>query len=362
MTTTASPGSTTLHGLVFVGCFTTAQRKARGTGIDVYRINPDPGAWQATDHVPDLVNPSFLITDAARNVLYAAHGDSDYASAFSIDAASGKLQPLGRAATGGKNGVHPALDPSGRFLIVANYASGSLGVLPVRPDGSLADVTQVLDLPGERGPHRTEQPCAHPHHVVFAPLGRFLLVPDKGLDRVFVLTFDSGRGRLAITGQAVMRPGAGPRHIVFHPHLPCAFVVNELDSTVATCRWDDSDGTLEPMHVVPTLPPDFFGASTAAEIVVTPDGNHLYVSNRGQNGIAHFRFIAAEGRLNVIGWTPANGSDPRFMTLDPAGECLLVAAEQGDNISAFQIAGQDGNLSPHGAVLPCASPCTIAFL
>jgi 6-phosphogluconolactonase (cycloisomerase 2 family) len=362
MITTASPNAAPTHGLAFVGCFTTAKRKARGTGIDVYRIDRGWGAWHLADHVPDLVNPSFLITDATRNVLYSAHGDSDYASAFSIDAVSGKLRLLGRAATGGMNGVHPALDPSGRFLIVANYATGSVGVLPVRPDGSLADVTQVLPLPGEIGPNRIEQPGSRPHHVVFAPSGRFLLVPDKGLDRVFVLTFDAGRGRLAITGQAVMRPGAGPRHIVFHPHLPYAFVVNEIDSTVATCRWDDSAGVLEPVHVVSTLPPDFFGASTAAEIVITRDGSHVYVSNRGQNGIARFAFAAAESRLDVRGWTPANGSDPRFMTLDPAGDSLLVASEQGDNISAFHIGRQDGNLSPHGAVLPCASPCTIAFL
>jgi 6-phosphogluconolactonase (cycloisomerase 2 family) len=362
MITTASPNAAPTRALAFVGCFTTERRQARGNGIDVYRIDPGTGAWNPTDHVPDLVNPSFLITDAARNVLYAVHGDSDYATAFSIDPSGGKLRLLGTAPTGGINGVHPALDPSRRFLIVANYATGSVGVLPVRPDGSLAAVTQVLPLPGEIGPNRIEQPCSRPHHIVFAPSGRFLLVPDKGLDRVFVLTFDAGCGRLAITGQAVMRPGAGPRHIVFHPRLRIAFVVNEIDSTVATCRWDDSAGVLTPIHLVSALPPGFFGASTAAAIVVTPDGNNVYASNRGQNGVAHFRFIEAESRLDVIGWTQANGRDPRFMTLTPAGDSLLVAAEQGDNISAFRIAGQDGSLSPRGWVLPSASPCTIAFL
>ncbi|MDR3537605.1 MAG: lactonase family protein [Acetobacteraceae bacterium] len=351
-----------VDGLAFVGCFTTAQRKARGKGIDVYRANPDLGAWQATDHVPDLVNPSFLITDPARHVLYSVHGDSDFASAFSIDGSAGKLRLLGRAATGGKNGVHPALDPSGRFLIVANYASGTLAVLPVRQDGSLADFTQLVALPGEIGPHRTEQPCAHPHHVVFDPSGRFVIVPDKGVDRVFVLSFDPERGQLAITQQVAMRPGAGPRHIVFHPHLPFAFLVNELDSTVATLRWNSRDGILDPVHVVSTLPSDFFGASTAAEIAITPDGNHVYVSNRGQDGIVRCRFIAAEGRLDVVGWTQANGRDPRFMTLSPSGKSLLVASEQGDKISAFHITAQDGNLTPSGSVLPTASPCTIAFI
>jgi 6-phosphogluconolactonase len=361
MTAATTPGASRIHGLAFVGCFTTAKREARGKGIDVYRADAAPGAWQATDHVPGLVNPSFLITDAARNVLYSAHGDCDYASAFAIDGSNGKLRLLGRAATGGMNGVHPALDPSGQFLVVANYASGSLGVLSIRPDGSLVDATQVLDLPGKPGPHPSEQQSAHPHHVVFAPSGRFMLVPDKGLDRVFVLTFDAGRGRLAITGQAVLRPGAGPRHIAFHPHLPFAFLANELDSTVVTCRWDDAEGVLEPGHVASTLPPGFSGASKAAEIVVTPDGNHVYVSNRGQDGIARFAFDEAGTRLDAIGRTAANGHDPRFITLDPTGNRLLVAAEQGDNIAAFEIA-RDGDLSPHGAPLPSASPSTIAFL
>lgn len=346
----------------FVGCFTTAQRKARGTGIGVYRIATDPGAWRLSDHVEGLVNPSFLITDTARSILYCVHGDGDFATAYAIEPERGTLRPLGRAATGGLNGVHPALDPTRRFLIVANYASGSLGVLPVQADGSLADATQVLDLPGPIGPHRIEQRGSHPHNVVFSPSGRFLLVPDKGLDRVFVLTFDADRGQLAIAGEAVMRPGAGPRHIAFHPTLPVVFLVNELASTIATCRWDEPTGTLAPVHVVSTLPPDFFAISTAAAIVVTPDGNHVYVSNRGQDGIARFRFDAAGGRLESTGWTAANGADPRFMRLAPDGESLLVAAEQGDSIAAFEIAATDGSLHPRGGVLSCASPSTIAFL
>jgi len=362
MNTATSAKPQTAHGLVFVGCFTTAHRKARGTGIDIYRIDSDPGAWRAAGHVPDLVNPSFLITDAARNVLYCAHGDCDYATAFAIDAAAGTLRPLGRAATGGVNGVHLALDPTGKFLVVANYATGSVAVLPIRPDRSLADCTQVLDLPGTIGPNRAEQACAHPHHVVFARSGRFLLVPDKGLDRVFVLGFDAAHGRLALAGQAVLRPGAGPRHIAFHPDLSFAFLVNELDSTVVTCRWDEDAGVLTPAHIAPTLPPDYFGSSTAAEIAVTPDGRHVYVSNRGHDSIARFAFNQAEGRLDALGWTRANGPDPRFMTLAPDGDSLLVASEQGDTISALVIAAQDGTLTPRGTVLPCASPCTIAFL
>ena len=350
--------------LAFVGSFTTARRHARGTGIRAYRIDPLRGNWELTDHVGDLVNPSFLVTDAVRRVLYVAHGDRDHASAFSIDPIAGTLHPLGQARTGGTNGVHQSLDPTGRFLIVANYASGSLGVLPVRVDGSIADCTQVLELPGTRGPHRTEQTGSHPHQVVFDASGRFVLVPDKGLDHVFVLGFDPERGRLALpaSAPAAMRPGAGPRHLVFHPRRPVVFVVNELDNSVTTCRWDASAGTLAPLHVAPSLPADFFGASTAAAIVVSRDGNHVYASNRGQDGVVHFVFDDARDRLDAVGWTASQGRDPRFMTLDPGGEFLLVANEQQDSITTFRIDAGDGRLVASGDAMHGASPSCIAFL
>ncbi len=350
-------------GLAFVGAFTTAHRLARGRGIVTCRIDPASGAWSVVGGREGLDNPSFVIADKARLRLYAVHADLDYATAFAVDPDSGGLSPLGRATTGGLNGVHPVIDPSGRFLIVANFAGGSLAVLPIGADGGLGDLVQRLDLEGPRGPHRLEQTSPHPHHLVFDPTGRFLLAPDKGLDRVFVLTFDPERGRLALAdrGHAVMRPGAGPRHIAFHPSAPYAFVVGELDSTVTACRWDAQAGVLTPHWTVSSLPPDFFGETIASAIVVSLDGGSVYASNRGHDSVVHLRFDAASGRLDVVGWTPSGGAVPRFMTLSPAGARLLVANEQGDSVTAFDIAS-DGALVPRGVVLRTPSPAAIAFL
>ena len=220
----------------YVGCYTTAQRSARGDGIHVYRIHPETGAWTHVQHVGDLVNPSFLVMAADQRHLYSVHGDETYASSFSVDRTTGFLQPLNRAETGGRNGVHQALDPAGRFMVVANYAAGSVAVLPVRPDGALSDAVQVVELPGQPGPHRIEQVSSHPHHVVFDPAGRWVIVPDKGLDRVFVFRFDAATGKLtpAAPGAVAARAGSGPRHAAFHPRLPVAWVVNELASTIVT--------------------------------------------------------------------------------------------------------------------------------
>ncbi|MGA7327410.1 MAG: lactonase family protein [Rhodomicrobium sp.] len=345
-----------------VGGFTTERRKARGDGLHTFRIDPVTGAWKQAFHLPDLVNPSFLILDPNQDRIYSVHGDGDFASAFSIDAESGGLRLLGQAATGGVNGVHPAIDPSDQFLVVANYASGSVSVLPITADGRLEPFIHKLDLPGEPGPHRTEQASSHPHHVVFDPSGRFLLVPDKGLDRVFILKLDPGSGRLHLHGSAAMRPGAGPRHIAFHPSLPIAFVVNEIDSTVAACRWDEANGILTPMQLRSTLPPHFFGASTAAAIVVSPCGRHVYASNRGQDGVVHFNFDSARNTLETVGWVSSQGRDPRFICLGSDGKTLLVANEQSDNIVSFDIDGESGALTFKDRAIGIASPATIVFI
>src|SRR5215813_15529471 len=237
-----SPGSSMF---AYVGSFTTAQRKARGDGIHVYRVDPATGAWTHIQHIGDLVNPSYLALSHDQRFLYSVHADEDYATAFALDPATGQAKLLNRAATGGKNGVRQAVDPSGKFLVMANYASGSVAVLPIAPDGSLKDQHQLVQLPGEPGPHKVEQTSSHAHDIVFDPSGHFVLVPDKGLDRVFVFRFDAATGRLtpAEPDSVKARPGAGPRHLAFHPKLPIVWVLNELDSTTATYRWDAERGT-----------------------------------------------------------------------------------------------------------------------
>src|SRR6266851_5574457 len=346
----------------YVGSFTTVERKARGDGIHVYRADPASGAWTHVQHVGDLVNPSYLAVSRDECFLYCVHGDGDYASAFSLDRETGRAKLLNRAAAGGKNGVRQAVDPGGKFLIVANYASGSVAVLPIAPDGSLQDQHQLLDLPGEPGPHKTEQPSSHPHDVVFDPSGRFVLVPDKGLDRVFVFRFDAAAGRLAPTeqGSVKSRPGAGSRHLAFHPKLPIVWVLDELDSTIATYQFDSERGALKALQVMSTLPTDFTGYSTTAEIAVTPDGRFVYGSNRGHDSVTIFA-ANPEGSLSVVGWQPTQGSGPRFIGLDPAGRFLYAANEQGDIVGTFRVDGSSGKLTPTGQVIKNGSPVTIVF-
>lgn len=348
---------------VYVGCYTTKERNGHGEGINVYRIDPASGNWTHLQLVKNLLNPSFLALDRQGRFLYAAHGDGTHATAFAIDQQTGRLTPLNQQPTGGKNGVHLAVDPTNRFLVLSNYSTGTVALLPINPDGSLAPRSDLASLPGEPGPHRTEQAISHPHHNPFDPRGRFVLVPDKGLDRIFVFRLDPARGTLVANDppSVASRAGAGPRHVDFHPSQPYAYVINELDSTITTYRYDADRGTLGPVQVVPTLPPTFTGNSITAEIAVAPSGRFVYGSNRGHDSIAIFAIDQATGTLAAVGWEPTRGSEPRFFGLDPPGSTLYAANMNSDIIVAFRVDQMTGTLTPTGQVVRTGSPSSIVF-
>lgn len=345
--------------LAVVGSFTSAAREARGKGISVL---PHTGAGaEPLSSILTVENPSYVLADVHRDVVHAVHGDGTVVTSYTVDRGSGRIRELSCVPSGGVNGVAVAQHPGGRFLHVANYGSGSVSTVPVAGDGTLSAAESVLELPGEPGPHRAEQAGSHPHDARFDPSGRWLVVPDKGLDLVFVLRPDDATGALTVHSAARVRAGSGPRHVTFHPHLPCAYVVGEIDSTLTSLAWDADRGTLTPRHVVPALPDTAFAPSTAAEIVVDRSGRVAYVSNRGDDSITRIALGDDGLAMSVTGWTPSGGAVPRFMTLSPDAEHLLVANEQGDSIVTFAVDAATGDLTPVSS-LASASPSALAFL
>lgn len=342
----------------YVGSRTTRERNARGEGITVFAIDAR-GALERVQVVDDLVNPSFLALNRAGDRLYTVHGDGEEVSAFRV-AADGRLALLNRVGCQGRNPVHLALDPQERSLVVANHLSGTLAVLALQEDGSLGAVTQLESLPGVPGPHRQEQPFSKPHFNPFDPAGRFVLVPDKGLDRIFAFRFVDGR--LVPAGQPWVdtREGAGPRHVAFHPRAQFAYAVNELDSTVTTYAFDAGSGALQPLQVVSTLPESFTGNSRAAEIEVSGDGRFVYASNRGYDSIAVFA-VGEEGLLRRVAMLPTGGRTPRFFALAPGGEWLYALNEDSDTIVRFARDAATGLLAQAGEPVACGSPVCMVF-
>jgi 6-phosphogluconolactonase len=347
----------------YVGCYTTERRNGHGRGIGVFQVDPATATWTQVQMVDGIVNPSFLCFDREQKFLYSVHGDMDYVSAFAIDPVSGKLTPLNQETSGGTNPVHIAVDHSNQFLVVSNYTSGNVAVMPIKADGSLAPLTDLVNLTGTPGPHRTQQVSSHPHHNPFDPNGRFILIPDKGLDRIFVFRLDSKQGKLIAADKpsVATREGAGPRHVDFHPRLPYVYAINELDSTITTYRYDRSRGEMTPLQMLPTLPSDFTGNNTTAEVWAHPSGHFVYGSNRGHDSIAIYFVDRSSGLLATVGWAPAQGRTPRYFGVDPTGTLLCAANQSSDTIVNFRVDQSSGRLKPIGNPVKFGSPVTIVF-
>jgi 6-phosphogluconolactonase (cycloisomerase 2 family) len=347
---------------MYVGSFT-AKDGGRGEGLSVYQRNPKTQTWTLIQQLNDIADPSFLILDRAGRQMYSAHGDGTQVTAYRIDQATGRLNVLNRQPSGGTNGVHLAIDGTDRFLALANYATGSLALFPVNPDGSLGVRADLATIKGEPGPHRTQQESPHPHDCPFDRTGRYIVVPDKGLDRLFLYRLDTARGKL-IPGDpphVIARAGAAPRHVAFHPTRPFAYVINELDSTIATYEFEPDKGVLKPLQILPTTPSTYTGNNTGAEVAVAPSGRFVYGSNRGHNSIAIFAIDDKSGLLSSVGWEPTQGSTPRFFALDPSGAQLYAANQGTDTIVVFDVNQSTGRLTPTGETVKVMTPTSIAF-
>jgi 6-phosphogluconolactonase (cycloisomerase 2 family) len=346
---------------MYVGSFT-GEGRGRGDGLSVFARANESAPWTLAQLV-EVDDPSFIAIDRAGRFLYSAHGGGNRATAFRIDSGSGQLTQINQQPTNGVNGVHVAIDATGRYLALPNYATGSLIVLPILPDGSLGPISDQVTLTGEPGPHRTQQTSSHPHHSPFDRTGRFIVVPDKGFDKVFLFRLDAERGRL-VAGDppfVVTRAGAAPRHVDFHPTLPFAYVINELDSTMTTYRFEPERGVLKPLQIISTLPSSYTGDNTCAEVWVAASGRFVYGSNRGHDSIAVFAIDRKTGTLTAAGWQSTEGRTPRYFGLDPTGAYLYAANQNSDTIVVLRVNQDTGALSPTRQVVKVKSPSTIAF-
>ena len=349
---------------VYVGCYTTPNRNGRGEGISAYRMDKDSGEWRPLGVVAKAPNPSFLALHPGGQVLYCVHGGNlSEVSAFRItDSHSGALSPLNTVSSGGVNPVHLSVHPSGKCLVVANYTGGTASVLPINDDGSLQPPGNTIPLEGPCGPDPVEQNTPHPHDIPFHPTGAFVAIPDKGLDRVFVFRV-SGTFVPANPPYAVSAPGAGPRHIAFHPSKPWAYTINELNSTVTVYTYQPNGDGLCELQTVSSVPSaaSTNGRTTGSEIVVHPTGEFVYASNRGHDSVAAFSIDQQSGEVTPIDWYSTRGKTPRSIELEPAGHYLYAANQDSDTIMTFRVDPSSGALHETGQVIESKSPVTMVF-
>jgi len=362
---------------VYVGTYTEPAQNGKAEGIYVYQMDPASGALAHVRTVVAGANPSFLAIAPSRRSLYACNETETYGgqpgggvSAFALDADAGNLMPLNTQPTNGTFPAHLTVDPMGAYILAANYGSGDLAVYPVGPGSDLGAMSDFVRNTGS-GPN-ARQAGPHAHMIAFDRSGRYALLVDLGIDTTLVYRLDTATGKLnphtITTASGAMEqssgrsaPGAGPRHIAFHPTNRYAYVINELGSTIDAFAWDATRGTLAHRQTISTLPADFAGKSSCAEIVVHPSGRYLYGSNRGHDSIAIFAIDEASGALTARGHAPTQGKDPRSFTLDPTGAFLLAANQNSDSVVTFRVDLSTGALTPTGSVAAIPTPVCLLF-
>ncbi len=351
--------------MIYVGTYT------RGSGgIHLLDMEPGTGALGYRGLAAECVSPSFLALSKDGRHVYAVNETGDYGgattgsvSAFVRDPSSGRLTLLNVQSSNGSYPCHISLSRSGRHVMVANYGSGTVAVLPVRDDGSLGSASCVIQHHGS-SVNKARQEGPHAHSVNFDPSGRFALACDLGTDQVLIYQFDDARGVLVPHTPAAIaaRPGAGPRHLAFHPNGRFVYVINELDSTIAAYRWDPAAGTLRSVGVVETLPKGFSGQSTTAEVVVHPSGKWVYGSNRGHDSLAVFAVNAASGALRYIGHQPTLGKTPRNFACDPSGAFVVAANQDSNTVVVFRVNERTGMPMPTERRAEVPLPVCVRFV
>jgi 6-phosphogluconolactonase len=306
--------------------------------------------------------PGFIELDARRRLVFAANDLHEFegkpsgaVSAFSVDAATGKLKLLSQRASMGSAPCFLTLDRDGRNLLVANCLAGSVAVLPVAADGKLGAATSVVQHPGK---------SPHTHGVAVAPDNRFAFACDMGLDRVMAYRFDAGKGKLEPASPAVIpvKAGAGPRHMVFRPDGKFAYVLGSKSSTVFAYAYDAKAGTLRELEAVSTLPPAWEGTSSAAELAVHPSGKWLYVSNRGHDSVVLFTIDPEKGTLSFVEEQMTGGKTPRHFGIEPSAKHLAIGNQDSDSVLVCRVDAGNGRLKPSGVFAQVPSPAVVKFL
>jgi 6-phosphogluconolactonase len=351
--------------LFYVGTYT---QKTASEGVYLVRLNPRSGKLHKVGAVNVGPNPSFLALHPSGRVLYAVNEVERFngvagggVAAFAIATGTGALTRRNAEPSGGAGTCYVSVDHSGRVVLLANYDAGSVTVLPVDADGSLAPSTQIVKHKGT-GPNKERQEAPHAHSIIPDPSNRFALAADLGADRVFLYRLDLATKTLHRVegGEAVMPPGSGPRHMVFHPTLPLVYVVTEMGARVSTLRFDRAHAKLSLIESHSTLPAGWKGDNESADIHISPSGRSLYVSNRGPNTIAVFS-VAKSGALSFEQSVSSGGDWPRNFSLDPSGRWLLVANERSNSIVVFARNERTGHLTATSERLTIPSPVCVRF-
>lgn len=365
--------------LVYVGTYSSPEgpegSKGRGKGINLYEMNASTGALKELEIFANGANPACLAINPAQTHLYSANEThSGSVSAYAINRADGRLTLLNTVSSEGAGPAHMSVHASGKYVLVANYAGGSIAVLPVKADGSLGAASDSKRSPGPVGAARpTSAPpgsfalsghdAPHAHMIQADPSGKFVLSTDLGMDQIFVWKFDENNGTLTANDppSAHVPLGDGPRHFAFHPNGHWLYSIQEEGSTMILFDYDPARGVLKQRQSLSTLPEGFAGTNYTSEVMVSSDGKFVYGANRLHDSIAVFS-VGSHGELRLASETWTRGDYPRSFNIDPSGNFLYCCNQRADALTTFRINRKTGELTFTGQYTPVGTPSSIAFL
>ena len=351
--------------MVFIGTYTGGPSK----GIYAYELNLQDGSLKEIGLAAEAANPSFLAIHPNKKFLYAANEVANFqgkrvgaVTGFAIDPETGKLTRINDQSSGGDGPCHLVVDRSGKNVLVANYGGGSVAVLPIDAEGKLKPASAFVQHKGSSiNPQRQKEP--HAHSINVDQGNRFAFAADLGMDKILIYRFDAEKGSLMANDPAfaVVKPGGGPRHFALSPDQKHAYVNNEITSSVTAFSCDAEKGALTEIQTISTLPPDWKGNNSTAEIQVHPSGKFVYCSNRGHDSVAVFS-VSADGKLKYVENESTRGKTPRNFGVDPTGKYLIAANQDSNTLAVFRIDPQSGALSPVGETVAAPKPVCVKFL
>ncbi|AXC12093.1 6-phosphogluconolactonase [Acidisarcina polymorpha] len=333
-------------------------------GFSLAHFDTETGKLTEPVFLEEAVAPAYFIIRPDGRRLYTCNSfPGSSVSAYAIDPATAKLTLLNRQPSGGGDPSYVSLDPSGRYLMVANYLGGSAAVFALRHDGSIGRRTAFVQHVGASlDPNDPRH--AHAHSIRFDPSHRFVLLADLGLDKIFVYRLNPKTGALTPNDPpfATVAPGSGPRHIAFDPRDRYVYAINQTANSIVGFGWDSNRGILTRFETVSTLPKGFKGENTGSEILMHPSGKFLYATNRGNNSVAVFSVQADTGRLTPVQYISTQGKTPRNADFDPTGKWLLVTNKDSNNAVVFRIDQSTGQLTQNGDPISVPAPFCERFL
>lgn len=344
----------------FIGTYT----RLGSEGVYTLRLNGETGELTQVSVATGLENPSFVALDPSGDHLYAVSESSGFngsggITAFNVNRSTGELTQINQQSTGGPGPCHLMIDDSDSVAIVTNYAGGSVSIHPLSADGSVGEYTDFIQHVGS-SVNKQRQQEAHAHSVNIDNANNRAYVCDLGKDQVLTYDIDIANGKLSLASTVDEAAGEGPRHFTFHPSGKYVYVNNELGNTITVYDLD-GDGTLSPKQTESTLPSGSDGVSHTADIHVSPDGDYVYVSNRGHDSIAIFSIDQSTGNVTAVGHESTQGNTPRNFAITPDGKFLLAENQDSDSIVSFK-REDDGTLTPTGSILNVPAPVCMQLL